>query len=54
MKYNRTSFMKDACKGMTFSSFKATYSNQLTGHKLEDVFTELGGKLPKKAKKEEE
>jgi len=51
MKYNNTSFTKDACKNMSFSKFKELYSVLLKGCDLEKVFAELGGTMPKKATK---
>lgn len=51
MKYNNTSFTEGACKNMSFSKFKELYSVHLKGHDLENVFAELGGKMPKKVAK---
>jgi len=48
MKYNNTSFSKNACSNMTLSRFKLLYSDKLKGYDLRKVFAELGGKQPKK------
>lgn len=51
MKYNNTSFSKNACENMSFTRFKELFSEKLKGHDLEKIFAELGGKMPKRSKK---